>query len=72
MFNPDDIMKGIKKDFKKLVEDEEIELTCECGHKIGKRLGWLKANKELSCTVCGTVIDLVNNETLTKVLKPLD
>lgn len=72
MFNPDDIMKSVKKEFKKIVEDEEIELTCECGHKIRKSIRWLKTNKDFPCPVCGAKIVLLNNNALAEVLKPLD
>lgn len=72
MFNPDDLMKSIKKDFKKIVENEELELSCDCGHKISKSIRWLKDHKTLGCPIRGMTINLLGNETITKALKSLD
>jgi len=72
MFNPDDIVKSLKKDFKKIVENEELELTLDCGHKVRKSVRWLKDQKTFNCPVCGAAVNLIGNEAITKVLKPLD
>ena len=72
MFNPDDLMKSVKKDFKKIIEDKELELSCDCGHKIGKSIRWLKNNKTLTCPACRATIDLLGDDAISKALKPLD
>lgn len=39
--------------------NEEIDIPCpECGHEVSKTVDWVKANDELSCRRCGSVIEL--------------
>ena len=41
-----------------MFEDFEIAVPCpKCGNKTKKRVSWLKANKQMTCS-CGAVVDL--------------
>lgn len=45
--------------------NEEIDIPCpECGHEASKTVDWVKANDELSCRRCGSVIELENEKHL--------
>ncbi|MDX0065918.1 hypothetical protein GOB13_23315 [Sinorhizobium meliloti] len=45
--------------------NEEIDIPCpECGHEVSKTVDWVKANDELSCRRCGSVIELENEKHL--------
>lgn len=45
--------------------NEEIDIPCpECGHEVCKTIDWVKANDELSCRRCGSVIELENEKHL--------
>ncbi|MDX0408504.1 hypothetical protein GOL30_33000 [Sinorhizobium medicae] len=44
-----------------MLNSEEIDIPCpECGHEASKTVDWVKANDELSCRRCGSVINLEN------------
>ncbi|ASJ59366.1 hypothetical protein SMB554_09255 [Sinorhizobium meliloti] len=45
--------------------NEEIDIPCpECGQEASKTVDWVKANDELSCRRCGSVIELENEKHL--------
>lgn len=70
MFDSDDFMKSLKKDFKKIVEDRFIELNCDCGHKFKESIRRLQDDPKLTCPVCKTTLS-INASELRDVLKSL-
>lgn len=57
-------------------DNQEIEFPCQgCGHKIKQTLGWLRANKEVTCPGCQkvTVVDTSDlDETIGGAQEKLD
>ncbi len=44
---------------KRFFDDHEIDVPCpQCGHKTKQSIGWLRANKEMTCVGCGVAISL--------------
>ena len=42
-----------------LLDDSKIDIPCpKCGHKRSERIGKLKMNPKLTCSRCGTIIDI--------------
>jgi transcription initiation factor IIE alpha subunit len=42
-----------------LLDDKEIRFDCpKCGHKLRESIGWFKANNQVSCPGCGSIITL--------------
>ena len=71
MFDVDELMKGLKKDFRKTVEAQEIELTCDCGYKLKERIGRLNKNPKFSCPSCKALIT-VNADKMRKTIESID
>ena len=47
------------------------ELTCTCGHKIKKTIGWLNDHTTFPCPACNVTIR-VDKDELAKVIKAID
>lgn len=47
------------------------ELTCTCGHKIKKTLGWFNDHKTFPCPACNVTVR-VNSDELAQVIKAID
>ncbi len=45
-----------------LLDQETIDIDCECGTKIPKKIGWLRHNRQFACTRCGTTINVDADE----------
>lgn len=47
-----------------MLDNEQMEISCgDCGRKIKKKIGWLKRNKQLTCS-CGAVTRLETKKLL--------
>jgi len=46
----------------RLIDNEKIKLTCDCGHEIQESVRRLKNNPQLTCPRCRTVIAVKADE----------
>ena len=53
------------------MDNEKIELPCECGHKVTETIGRLKRNPHLTCPRCRAKITVDLRE-LNKTIKRLE
>ena len=48
---------------KSILDDEELNIPCpRCSKETKKKIGWLKRNREMTCSACGETFGLDTKE----------
>ena len=47
---------------KDIIDNHQLDISCDCGHKLKERLGRLKKNPDLICSKCQRKIVIDGNE----------